>query len=200
MNRPVKRMMQKALKKRRRWRNKYPLLVFIGPSACGKSTLTRELPELFPGIKRICSCTTRKPRAGEVDGVHYHFLTKEEFERGIAAGDFAEHKKLFESGDYYGRRFKDMSPLEDGVCYADMTEHGIRTFRQRRFRIICIRIVPKHHALVRDAAERATADAERQRIRIRVDHKFTNSHRKGGKERALRAMRRIVARYWATTN
>jgi guanylate kinase len=76
--------------------------VFIvsAPAGTGKTTLVQRLVEEFPSIIASISFTTRQPRAGEVPGVHYHFITESEFEAKIAAADFLEYVKLY--GTYYG--------------------------------------------------------------------------------------------------
>lgn len=68
----------------------HPLTVIVGPSGVGKGTVLQELVRRFPQIDLSVSATTRPPRAGELDGVHYHFLTPAAFEEAIAAGDFLE--------------------------------------------------------------------------------------------------------------
>ncbi len=65
-------------------------LVLAGPAGSGKSTLCDRLVDELPGFERVITTTTRAPRDGEVDGVHYHFLTPEQFDRKIAAGEFLE--------------------------------------------------------------------------------------------------------------
>ena len=75
------------------------VFVITGPSGVGKGTLIRGLMERLPELELSVSATTRAPRAGERDGVDYHFLTREEFDRRVAAGDFVEH------ADYAGRRY-----------------------------------------------------------------------------------------------
>ncbi len=75
------------------------MLVVTGPSGVGKGTLIRTLRERFPGLELSVSATTRPPRAGERDGVDYHFLAPEEFERRLRAGEFLEH------ADYAGYRY-----------------------------------------------------------------------------------------------
>ena len=52
---------------------------------------------MFPDLQFSISCTTRKPRPGEVDGVHYYYLSKEEFEKRIANGDFIEYARVFDN-------------------------------------------------------------------------------------------------------
>jgi guanylate kinase len=75
------------------------VFVITGPSGVGKGTLIRGLMERLPELELSVSATTRGPRPGEVDGVDYHFLTPEEFDRRIDQGDFVEH------ADYAGRRY-----------------------------------------------------------------------------------------------
>jgi guanylate kinase len=80
--------------------NKRGLLFIIsGPAGSGKGTIVSRVRELAPFDFSV-SATTRNPRPGEVDGVHYHFLTKEQFEEKIASGEMLEHAKYSEN--YYG--------------------------------------------------------------------------------------------------
>lgn len=82
---------------------KLKLLIISGPSGAGKSTVVRELLTTCPDLlQRSVSATTRPPRAGEVDGVDYHFWTKEQFERERRANGFLECKEVFGRGDWYG--------------------------------------------------------------------------------------------------
>jgi guanylate kinase len=75
------------------------VFVITGPSGVGKGTLIRGLIERLPQLQLSVSATTRAPRPGERDGVEYHFLTREEFDRNVAAGEFVEH------ADYAGRSY-----------------------------------------------------------------------------------------------
>jgi guanylate kinase len=76
------------------------VFVITGPSGVGKGTLIEQLLERVPELELSTSATTREPRAGEVDGRDYFFLTPEEFRRRLEAGDFLEHASY--SGNYYG--------------------------------------------------------------------------------------------------
>jgi guanylate kinase len=76
------------------------LFLLSGPSACGKQTLINKIVAAYPGVFRFTvSMTSRQPREGEKDGVHYHFRDREEFERLIDAGAFLEwaevHSNLY---------------------------------------------------------------------------------------------------------
>jgi len=79
------------------------LVIVSGPAGAGKSTVVRELmKQCDQPLAFSVSATTRAPRPGEVDGVDYHFLTKEEFQRRREAGAFLEFKEVFGRGDWYG--------------------------------------------------------------------------------------------------
>jgi guanylate kinase len=66
------------------------LLVIAGPAGSGKSTLCDRLVEEVPDFQRVVTTTTRAPRTGEENGVHYHFFSADEFERKVVADDFLE--------------------------------------------------------------------------------------------------------------
>jgi guanylate kinase len=76
------------------------LFIISAPSGSGKSTLVSQLRTLVAGLEFSISYTTRAPRGSEEDGREYHFTTREEFERMVAAGDFLEWAEVF--GNYYG--------------------------------------------------------------------------------------------------
>jgi guanylate kinase len=84
------------------------VFVITGPSGVGKGTLIRGLMERAPQLELSVSATTRPARPGEQDGVDYHFLSPEEFERRVQAGDFVEH------ADYAGRRYGTLRSELDG--------------------------------------------------------------------------------------
>ena len=76
------------------------MLVVTGPSGVGKGTLIRSLMERLPGLALSVSATTRAPRPGEVHGRDYWFLSPEEFDERLRAGDFLEHATY--AGNRYG--------------------------------------------------------------------------------------------------
>ncbi|MEI8242313.1 MAG: guanylate kinase [bacterium] len=87
-----------------------PLLIVISaPSGAGKTTLCERLLQDYPEITYSISCTTREPRGAEEDGEDYYFLTKADFARHVAAGDFMEHARVH--GFEYGT-------LKEPVCAA----------------------------------------------------------------------------------
>jgi guanylate kinase len=86
------------------------VFVITGPSGVGKGTLIGGLMERLGELQLSVSATTRAPRPGERDGVDYHFLSREEFDRRVQAGEFVEH------ADYAGRSYGTLrSELEDRI-------------------------------------------------------------------------------------
>lgn len=76
------------------------LLVVSGPSGAGKGTICKEILNRRKDIKLSVSATTRKPREGEVDGVNYFFLNKEQFSKMVDNGEFLEYASIY--GNFYG--------------------------------------------------------------------------------------------------
>ena len=78
------------------------LIIISAPSGCGKSTIIHDLTQRGNiDMTFSVSATNRKPRQGEIDGVHYHFLSTAEFNDRIAAGDFLEYEEVY-PGRFYG--------------------------------------------------------------------------------------------------
>src|SRR3984885_12840064 len=87
------------------------LFIISAPSGSGKSTLGSQLRTLVEGLDFSISYTTRAPRGSEEDGREYHFTTRDEFERMIAAGDFLEWAEVF--GNYYGTAVSALGHAKD---------------------------------------------------------------------------------------
>jgi guanylate kinase len=100
------------------------IIVVSAPSGTGKSTLCQRLLNWSPKLVYSVSCTTRAPRGGEQHGVDYFFLTREEFEKRIAAGDFLEYAQY--NGNYYGtpRQFIEQQLAEGKDILLDIEVQG----------------------------------------------------------------------------
>lgn len=87
------------------------LVVVSGPSGVGKSTVVKQVLDRLGGrLVPSISATTREPRAGEMEGVDYFFLTPEEFNRRRDAGDFLETAEVFGRGHWYGTLWSAVRP------------------------------------------------------------------------------------------
>ncbi|MGI8956938.1 MAG: guanylate kinase [Chthoniobacterales bacterium] len=105
------------------------LFVVSAPSGAGKSTLCDALRQT-PDFVYSVSCTTRPPRAGEIDGEDYHFLSEPEFLKRVEAGEFLEHAEVH--GKYYGTlRDPILSNLHKGVdVLIDIDTQGATAIRE----------------------------------------------------------------------
>jgi guanylate kinase len=143
------------------------VFVITGPSGVGKGTLIRTLLERVPELELSVSATTRPPRPGEEDGIDYHFLSDEEFERRVAAGEFVEHAR------YSGRRYGTLrSELEARLARGhpvvlEIELQGARQVRESMDEAIQIFIAPpSDEALRTRLIGRGTDDAEQVAARL----------------------------------
>ncbi|RZA23733.1 MAG: guanylate kinase [Proteobacteria bacterium] len=86
------------------------VFVVSAPSGTGKTTLNRRLLKECPDLEISVSHTTRKPRAGEVDGVHYHFIQADDFRQMVEKGSFIEWAEVH--GNLYGTSFSELKRIE----------------------------------------------------------------------------------------
>lgn len=122
------------------------MLVIIGESASGKSSVARYLVNNF-GFNNIVTYTTREPREGEVNGIDYHFINKLQFEHMSTLGSFAE------TAEYNGWRYASIkSDYEDDSDnkVAVLTPHGIRQIRKNGIDIFVVYIkIPRRDRLIK---------------------------------------------------
>ena len=93
------------------------LYVVAAPSGAGKTSLVKALMEREPRLRFSVSYTTRKPRANEIEGRDYHFVTPGRFDEMVARGEFLEHAKVFDN--FYGtslRAVRDALPTASCCC------------------------------------------------------------------------------------
>lgn len=99
-------------------------IVLTAPSGSGKTTIARYTMGAFPELKFSISATTRSPRDYEEDGVHYYFLSKEEFEDKIKAGEFLEYEEVY-PGCYYGTLLSEITRIDrEGPILLDIDVKG----------------------------------------------------------------------------
>ncbi len=135
------------------------LLVLAGPSGSGKSTLCDRLVAADAGFSRVITTTTRAPREGEVDGVHYHFFTPAQFEARAAAGEFLEWAWVHGQRRYGTLAASVLEPLAEGrdlVMSVDV--QGVASFRRAALA----------HGLLRRALATVFIMVDRERLLARM--------------------------------
>ena len=106
------------------------LIVISGPSGVGKSTLVKQARTQLPYLEFSVSCTTRAPRAGEVDGRDYFFLAEDEFEAKVQQGEFIEYAGVF-AHRYGTLKSEVISRLQRGAdVILDIDVQGAKQIRQ----------------------------------------------------------------------
>lgn len=122
--------------------NKGIALIISGPSGAGKGTLVKMLIEEFPNIQFSISYTTRKPREGEIDGIDYVFISKEEFKKLIKEDMFAEWANVH--GNYYGTPRKEIEEkLNKGFDVVfDVDVQGAKSLKQSLRQGVFVFILP----------------------------------------------------------
>mmetsp|Transcript_9553 Transcript_9553/g.14378 ORF Transcript_9553/g.14378 Transcript_9553/m.14378 type:complete len:296 (-) Transcript_9553:102-989(-) len=107
-----------------------PPLVIAGPSGVGKGTIISKLVASYPALFGFSvSHTTRAPRAGEVDGVQYNFVSSDEMTEAISAGKFIEHAHVH--SNYYGTSFEAVQCIqaEGKICILDIDIQGVQSVK-----------------------------------------------------------------------
>lgn len=94
----------------------------------GKGTLIKWLLERAPGLQLAVSATTREPRESEVNGVDYHFLSEDDFDRRVARGEFVEHAEY--AGNRYGTLKSELERPAQGIVL-EIDVQGARQVRER---------------------------------------------------------------------
>ena len=118
------------------------LFIISAPSGSGKSTLVSEVRRLVEGLDFSISYTTREPRGSEEDGREYHFTTREQFRRMIAAGEFLEWAEVF--GNYYGTALSalDHAREQGRDLLLDIDVQGALQIMEKMPRAVSIFILP----------------------------------------------------------
>ena len=144
------------------------LFVLSGPTAVGKSTVSAYIREHFPGVYFSVSATTRAPRPGEVDGVHYHFVSDEEFDRLVADDALLEWAQVHNRSRYGTPR----QPVEEAIAdgrrvLLEIDLQGARQVREKLPEATLVFLAPPSwEDLVSRLTGRGTESVEEQRGRL----------------------------------
>ncbi len=117
-------------------------LIVSAPSGTGKTTVCSKLREQLPDLQFKISHTTRQPRSGEQNGVHYHFISEAEFQNGISRDDFLEWAKVHT--DLYGTH---RDPVEQNLnqgkdLLMELDVQGVTSLREQKFDGVFVLILP----------------------------------------------------------
>lgn len=111
--------------------DKGKIFVFSGPSGVGKSTVLPKVMAKRKDLSFSVSATTRPPRDGEIDGIHYYFVTREKFEDMIVRGEFIEYDE--HAANYYGTPLPQMvEKLETSHVVLDIEPAGAYLLKAKR--------------------------------------------------------------------
>lgn len=144
------------------------LFIVSAPAGTGKTTLVQAVLPDLPHVHQTISYTTRKPRYYEIEGVHYHFITPDEFEKMIRQGAFLEYVRLYD--DYYGTTHFEVDQwIEKGEnALLIIDTQGMKKLKAIR-PLITIFISPPSLAILRERLEnRGTDTPEQIEKRLRV--------------------------------
>jgi guanylate kinase len=136
------------------------VFIISAPSGSGKSTLTEQLIQKVPRLRFSVSYTTRKPRGQEKHGEAYYFISREEFERRIAAGEFLEYAEVF--GNYYGTHVSELErAAKDGFdLVLDIDVQGARQLKEKIAGAVSIFILAPSRQILEERLRARSQDTE----------------------------------------
>jgi guanylate kinase len=144
------------------------LVVLAGPTAVGKGTVAATIREDHPDVWISVSATTRKPRPGEIDGFHYHFVSDEEFDRMIADGELLEYAVVHGHAKYGTPRGPVEAALASGrPALLEIDLQGARQVRETAPEALFVFLAPPSwEELVRRLVGRGTETEEERERRL----------------------------------
>jgi len=136
------------------------VIIISAPSGSGKSTLVNALIQEVPRLAFSVSYTTRQPRGAEQEGQHYHYISRDEFERRIAAGEFLEHAEVF--GNYYGTHdsYAKKADHKGADLLLDIDVQGAMQVMKKRPDAVSVFVVAPSRKELEQRLRRRSEDAE----------------------------------------
>jgi guanylate kinase len=136
------------------------LYVITAPSGAGKTSLVKALMEREAKLRFSVSFTTRKPRANEIDGRDYHFISHEEFDSMIARGDFLEHAQVYDHAYGTGLRSVEEAMRAGELLLLEIDWQGARQVRSRLPAARSIFILPPARAALEARLRARSTDSD----------------------------------------
>ena len=137
------------------------LFIISAPSGAGKTTLVKAVLDRFPNMVYSVSYTTRSPRNGEKNGIDYHFIKEEEFEKKIKENLWAEWAKVHDN--YYGTsaEFLDKCMLQGNNVLLDIDVHGMIQLLKRYPESITVFVAPPSIEILKKRLEKRGTDSKK---------------------------------------
>lgn len=177
-------------------------VVVSGPSGVGKSTVVRMLLEQMPQLMFSVSVTTRSPRPGEVDGKHYAFVSRRDFEQRVAEGRFIEHAQVF--GNLYGTPIEELDRARAGgktLLLEIDVQGGIQVRERFPSALLVMLVAPLEEIRSRlagrgtespEAVERRFAEAQRELTQARTSGAYDVEVVNHTVEQAVSEIRKLI--------
>ena len=165
------------------------VVVIAGPTGSGESTITNQIVNAYPRVKRLVTATTRSPRPGEIHGTDYYFFTKEGFGKEKAQGNILESTYIENRDTYYGTYKPDLdAKLAEGSTVIINPDIVGAKFYKERYKAMTIFILPESISAIEKrlrqrnpefsdadiAKRRANAEAEIVNEKSFYDYVVTN--------------------------
>ncbi len=146
------------------------VVVIAGPSGSGKNAIIAEILKRYPHCVRAVTATTRAPRPGERDRVDYYFLTREQFEAGMAAGTIPEHRFVPSLGTYYGFYLPDLEEKlkTHPTVFAQVDVQALPLVKER-YRATTIFIMPESVVQFRERLRARNPEWSDQEFAVRME-------------------------------
>ena len=148
------------------------IFILSAPSGAGKTTVCKLLKQKLPNLKFSISHTSREPRAGEVEGTDYHFITQKEFEKKIKDGEFLEWAKVFKN--YYGTASEsvDHHLIKGEDVLIELDVQGAQSLRNINYKAVFIFMMPPSLEILETRLNnRGTESASKIQERLKISEK-----------------------------
>lgn len=145
------------------------VIVIAGPSGSGETTFTKELTLAYSNFVRAVTATTRKPRAGEKDGIDYYFFDRNDFFEEVQNGNIPEHTFVKSRDAHYGMYLPDLEKkLKDGKTVIVNTDRSGALFFKRKYDATTIFIKPKSLDVLRSRIVRRDSHISEREVDLRI--------------------------------
>ncbi len=153
--------------------NNIKIVSISGPVGSGKNSILEGVLNKCNNCARLVTATTREPREGELDGIDYHFITKEKFLKAAQSGDIPEYWHAQDTDRYYGTYLPDLKQKaqEGKIVLAQVQAEGVRYFKDNFNTISILVLAGSEQELVDRVIARHPMDDEELRERLDTIHK-----------------------------